>query len=249
MDTREARDIKINDVETQKVIGQKEIIWQKNTVPGPSKLIGGNLQAGFYGEVPTSEFITGDELAKQLGITLGVSQNSNGGWLKFSYMGKTEFIAKKTFRYSISWDNISYQNAVTGQRTIKIGDHTYKIRLMKGRDEGNPFYYTGPYSGDGVKNSEWNRLMLPIHKNAPSNWVFEYNVNSPTENWNIGYTDKDLFTHYTAGNGACTLCQEYGAIPQDRLYRGYSGVSDSNYVTKSDSGNYCGWRPVLELVD
>lgn len=248
MDTKNIKDIKINNVDTVKVMSNREVWWQKNTVPGPSKLIGGNLQAGFYGEVPTSEFITGDELARMIGLTAGTSQFSNEPWLKFSYLGNTEFIAKKPFRHSISWNSINAVNAVFGNRTIKVGDNTYKIRLLKGKTEGKQSD-SSFYEGVINHNSEWNRLMLPIHENAPSNWKYKDNVNSPTENWNVGYTDTDLFTKYNAGSGTHSWCQECGITKGYYLLRGHMGISNSSHSLASSSDSYSGWRPVLELVD
>lgn len=215
--------------------------------PGRKILLKGTMQQGWFGEVSASDFISGDELARKVGITAGTSQNSNGGWLKFAYMGKVEFVAKKTIRHSISWDNINAANAVTGQRTIDIGGKTYKIRLMKGKTEGKQNDQSS-YNGDINKGSEWNKLMLPIHKNAPFNWAYKDNVNSPTENWNVGYTDVDLFTQNSAGNGTYSWCQEYGQSSGVRLDRGSGGVSNSHSDDPSYAGGNCGWRPVLELV-
>lgn len=247
MKAQDFKDIKISNAGTLKVMANREAWWQKGIVPGSTKLIGGNLQAGFYGEVPTSEFITGDELARRIGLTAGISQNSNSGWLKFSYMGKVEFVAKKTFRHSISWNNINAANAVTGQRTIDISGKTYKIRLPKGKTEGKQ-NDSSSYQGAINKGSEWNKLMLPIHQEAPSNWKYPNNVNSPTENWNVGYTDVDLFTHDSAG-GTYSWCQEYGEKTSYRLCRGGDGVSISYSNIPSSAGSIYGWRPVLELVD
>lgn len=240
--------VMLENVEIKRIISRGGVLWEASTVPGPSSLIGGNLQAGFYGEVPTSEFITGDELARKIGLTAGKSQFSNEPWLKFSYLGKTEFIAKKPFRHSISWNNINVANAVFGNRTIKIGDNTYKIRLPKGKNEGKQ-NDSSSYTGSILHNSEWNRLMLPIHQKAPSNWAYKGNVKSPTENWNVGYTDADLFTHMNAGNGVFSWCQEYGESTSFRLFRDGAGVSSAGSNTPSYSDSNYGWRPVLELVD
>ena len=46
------------------------------------------MEEGFFGEVPASEFITGDALASECGISQGLSQNSTAGWLKFAYKGE-----------------------------------------------------------------------------------------------------------------------------------------------------------------
>lgn len=217
--------------------------------PGNWKLLNGTMQQGWFGEVSANDFISGDELARKVGITAGTSQNSNCGWLKFAYMGKVEFVAKKTIRHSISWDNINAANAVTGQRTIDIGGKTYKIRLMKGKTEGKQ-NDSNSDNGHIIMGSEWNKLMLPIHQKAPSNWVCKFNVNSPTKNWNVGYTDNDLLTTIDAGNGSLSWCQEYGKNTLRRLIRGGVDVSaaDGSYRDPSEIGNYCGWRPVLELV-
>lgn len=245
MKAQDYKDIKISNVDAVKVMANNEVWWQKNTVPGPSKLIGGNLQAGFYGEVPTRNFITGDELARKIGLTAGVSQFSDDAWLKFSYLGNVGFVAKKPFRHSISWNDINTVNAVFGNRTIDIRGKIYKIRLMKGKTEGKQ-NDSSSYQGDINKGSEWNKLMLPIHRRAPSSWIYKNNVNIPTENWNIGYTDNDLAT---IGDGSYSWCQELGNLSSYRLYRGSSNITGSGSADASDKAVARGWRPVLELVD
>ena len=248
MDTKDVTSIHVGNADIQKIVVGGGIVWQGNTVPGPTTLRGGNLQAGFYGECPTSEFITGDELAKMIGLTAGTSQYSNEPWLKFSYLGKVEFVAKKPFRHSISWTNINAVNAVFGNRTVEIKGKTYKVRLMKGKTEGKQNDYLSP-SGDICKGSEWNKLMLPIHKNAPSSWKYHNNVSSPTANWNVGYKNADLVTHYDNGEGSYSWCQEYGSNRDNRLRRGGQGVSYSPYYSPSDTRPHNGWRPVLELLE
>lgn len=245
---KNTKQVMLKNIEIKRIMSEGGVLWGKGIVPGPTKLIGGNSQAGFYGEVPASEFITGDELARRIGLTAGTSQFSNEPWLKFSYMGKTEFIAKKPFRHSISWNVINAVNAVFGNRTIDIGGKTYKIRLMKGKTEGKQ-NDSSSYQGAINKGSEWNKLMLPIHQKAPSNWAFKNNVNSPTENWNVGYTDNDLFTHNDAGNGPYSWCQECGESTSYHLYRGFGGVSSAYSSVPFNDNHSFGWRPVLELVD
>ena len=224
------------------------VLWEASTVPGPSSLIGGNLQAGFYGEVPAEDFIIGDELARRIGLTAGESQFSNEPWLKFSYMGNVEFVAKKPFRHSISWDDINKVGSVFGNKTITIGKNKYKIRLLKGKAEGKQEDYTSN-SGQINQDSEWNRLMLPIHEKAPSNWSYAENVKSPTSNWNIGYSNSDLITGNATGNGSYNWCQEYGSSAGGRLYRGRYDISYSGFYMATAKQPYFGWRPVLELVD
>jgi len=89
--------------------------------PGPSQIPEGQgtVEAGFFGEVASSELIAGDDLASELGITEGDAQHSDEPWLKFSWTPpngeqKILFVPKKTFRHSISWDAIYEAGAVYG---------------------------------------------------------------------------------------------------------------------------------------
>lgn len=239
--------ITVGNTDIQRIMHGGGILWQKSIVPGPTKLIGGNLQAGFFGEVPASDFITGDELARRIGLTAGNSQNSDEPWLKFSYLGKVEFVAKKTFRYGISWNDINAVNAVYGNRTITIGDLTFKVRLFKGKTEGKQDDKSS-YKGSINYNSEWNRLMLPIHENAPSNWKYPENVKLPTENWNVRYTSEDL-SESIRDKGYNAWCQEFGTSDDNNLCRGFKGISGSDINTSHRNEHFLGWRPVLELVN
>ena len=222
---------------------------------GSKFLVGGDMQAGYFGIVPASELITGDALATLVGISAGTSQFSNEGWLKFAYQGKILFVAKKTIRSAISWDQINAANCARGavtQKTIK--DYDFKVRLMKGShvagDSTVPDYGTA-YSGALNHGSEWNKLMLPIHENAApgKSWAYPGNVGtSDTAYWGTNFTDADLQTHYNHGNGSYSWCQETVYDSSYRLLRGYRGVSNSGSNTSSNTNSGRGWRPVLELV-
>jgi len=221
-------------------------------VPGPATLIAGDMQAGFFGEVSASELISGDALASFVGISQGTSQNSTAGWLKFAWQGKILFVAKKTFRNSISWDHINGANAVYGGKTVEIDGLSYKIRLLKGANN-DP---AGAYDGAICHGSEWNRLMLPIHQEAINkNWAYPDNVESDIPVWahNLGtgtqgrYTDEDLLTHYNHGSGSYSWCQEVAESAASRVLRGYYGVSYSRSLASSSTHSNRGWRPCLEF--
>lgn len=233
------------NIDFKRIMSEGGVLWEMNTVPGPTKLIGGNLQAGFYGEVPTSEFITGDELARRIGLTAGTSQFSNEPWLKFSYLGKTEFIAKKGFRRSISWDNINAVNAVYGNRIIEIDGLKYRIRLIKGRNEGQQNVISDEKDED-LRDSEWNRLFLPIYYKAPSSWQYPNKVNSPTDNWNVGYKDSDL---RIGGIGADNLCQEFSWDDYYVIVRGNTFIENNTSYAHDTVSEWKCWRPVLELIN
>lgn len=245
--------IKFNNSDIEKALCKNETIWSgiddKTGSSGPKKLIGGNMQAGFFGEVPANDFITGQDLVRNLDFFYGTTCYENEPWLKFAYLGKIEFISKKPIKYSVSKESLLRGKLVYGEKQVEIHGKKYKVRLIKGKKDNLTDKEQWLISGEVNWDSEWNKLILPIHNNAPSNWRYKDNVNSPTENWKTGYTDKDLLTHESFGSGSYTLCQETGEDSSYTFVRGRLGASFSTSgLTDSDSSNY-GWRPVLELVE
>lgn len=217
--------------------------------PGGDDVVAGDSEYGFFGEVPSSDLWTGSQLSNLLGITQGTLQHSNEPWLKFVLDGKIIYKSKKPFRHSISWNHLNEKNAVFGNKVIEDAQgNQYKVRLMKGA-------LTDPSqsgaSDRGAKYSEWNKLMLPIHEQAKNkNWAYPAYVESEIPaNWNINYTDKDLVTISSAGNGSYQWCQETPATsPPSRVIRGDYGVSYAGWTTASSSHSGNGWSPVLELL-
>ena len=213
-------------------------------IPGATTPIAGDVNYGFFGEVYCEDLINGEYLATRLRLTGGTAQHTDAPWLKFTLDGKTLFVAKKTLRHSISWDQINNVDAVYGCRTIDIKGHTYKVRLLKTGTE-DPMSST---SGTVLHGSEWNRLMLPIHEKAKGgSWAYPNNVKDGTPYWGIDYTDEDLLTHNSFGNGSYSWCQE-SSSSSHRLFRGNYGVSYSFGNSSSSAHALSGWRPVLELV-
>lgn len=208
------------------------------------------MQAGWFGEVLASDFITGDELASLVGISAGYGINSNEPWLKFAYKNSVLLVAKKPLRAKISWNDINDANCVYGDKTVDINDKKYSIMLMRGIGEDvqpNPKILNQAYDGAACHNSMWNKLMLPIHEEAPSSWAYAGNVKSPTENWNVGYKNKDLDTWRSTTGTAC-WCQERVNNEFNCLVRGYEDVSHA-YPSGYNNHKYeNGWRPCLKLI-
>ena len=251
------KDIRFLNGGITEVMSEGKVLWEfpqddKIGAPGNRILLAGNMDAGWFGEVPSSDFITGDELARTIGLTAGSSQYSTEPWLKFAYKGEVCLVAKKSFRCHLSWNNINAVNAVYGDRIIEIKGKKYAVMLMRGIGEDvqpDPRVLISDVQGSANHNSMWNKLMLPIHQNAPSNWYYKNNVKSPTENWNVGYTDRDLLTNTNGGKGAYSWCQETVSSESWYLCRGgnndvsFSGNLGANYSYSGD-----GWRPCLKLI-
>jgi hypothetical protein len=228
--------------------------------PGNNMLIAGTMEEGFFGEVPASELITGDALASECGISQGTSQHSTAGWLKFAYKGEILFVAKKTIRYSISWDAINTAKCVygdSGDKTVTIDGLTYKVTLMRALEPTNdPKTVASASSGAVNHHSEWNRLMCQIHEEAingswsdPNNiesdiGILEHSLGSGSQGM---YSDADLIV--ASGDGRRSWCQEMSTFTSSRLHRGNNGVSNSSFDISSRASSYYGWRPVLRLVE
>ncbi|PIC59116.1 hypothetical protein CSV80_00910 [Sporosarcina sp. P12(2017)] len=213
--------------------------------PGPLKLIAGDMQAGYFGRVPAAELFTGSELSAAVGISAGTLQHNDTDWLKFAYEGKILFRPMKTIRHSISWDHINAAGCALGTKTVSKNGLNYKVRLMKGANK-DP---AGAYSSAVNHNSEWNKLMLPIHIEAKNkDWMYPGNVESNVPYWGIDFTDADLLTHNTHGDGSYIWCQEVAEAASSRLSRGGDGVSYSYSGPPSSAHARRGWVPVLELL-
>lgn len=220
--------------------------------PGSDEPVGGSQQEGFFGEVPTSDLFSGDELSLEVGLSEGSSINSTSPWLKFVTGGKTLFIAKKPFRNNCSWLSLYSHGLIYGEQgpgktpaqggadqytTVSRNATSYIVRCLRGADLDPTGYPQNSYSipgGDGA--SEWGRLITKVHQ-----------VNGT---W-FNYTNADLGIGWNFP-GAHTLCQEaFAADTKQRVFRGIQNGS-VEYIgsARDNAADYLhGWRPVLEVIN
>lgn len=194
---------------------------------------------GYYGEVSSAQFYTGTQVSTACAVTSGTLQNDTAGWLKFYWHGQVLFIAKRTFRYSISWDQINAANAVygvnlgsTGKKTIThSGSSTsYDVKLMKGAVKD-----PSPASGGG---RQWNELLYRVCAGTETGEI--------GDNWATFNPSTDLGMN--GGNGSYTWCQEvYQPNTANRVLRGVASLSSFDLYTSSNLGTNFGWRPCLAL--
>lgn len=212
------------------------------TGPGPNVLIGGTSRAGFFGEVPVSQLITGDLLASTVGVTEGTSQFSSEPWLKFVLDGKILYVSKKPIRYSISWDHLNSKEVVFGNKTININGETFKVRLLQGINPSESVTNTNGYDLPITHRSEWNRLFYPI---CEDNATYP-KTSQIGPNW-VTYTQDEL--NITSGDGRYNWCQETPSNSSGvRANRGGNAVSFLRWGASSDANTNYGWRACLELV-
>ena len=235
-----------------------------NLGPGNDVLIAGDMSAGFFGEVPTSELITGDDLAAQLGLTQGTAQYSNEPWLKFALDDNIIYVAKKPYRHSISWESIYQAGAVYGtgdnglypsggnrlqDANINVDGFNLDVTLLKGANTDPAIITSSGYDPIETHNSEWNRLMYPIHSGVHTDANNPSSPSVPYAQW-ATYSDSDLLVHSSFGNGYATWVQETpnASTTTSRLYRGYSGISMVTYDPAIRNTDVTGWRPILRLT-
>lgn len=193
---------------------------------------------GYYGEVTSAQFYTGTQISTATAVTSGTLQNDTEGWLKFYWHGQVLFVAKKTYRYSLSWNNINTANAIygvnlgsTGKKTIThSGSSTsYDVKLMKGATKD-----PSPASSPG---RQWNELLYRVCTGTETGEI--------GNNWAILSPSTDLGIN--SGNGSYSWCQEvYQPNTADRVLRGFGSLSGFTYDTSFTA--VTGWRPCLALV-
>lgn len=226
-----------------------------------------------------------ENLALALGITQGYPIYRDVPWLKFSWKGKVLLVPMRVIRRNITWDHIYLAGAVYGSgnditegeqfildndirfttnnertpqnATVTIDGLEYRVRLMKGSSKPVNEYYATGRDAPGPEN-EWNRLILPLHEEAPNNFRYNAYANSPSDDWDINLTDDDLKTHYLLGLGSYSWMQEPSDLIVDsddpangtvrRVSRGYFGASTLNAHSSLNTHANYGWRPVLELL-
>ena len=233
-----------------------------NLGPGSVDLIGGDMTAGFFGEVSSNELITGDDLATQLGITQGTSQYSTEPWLKFALDDEIIYVPKKPLRHSISWEHIYQAGAVYGtddfgnnpsggdrlqDARVTIDGFEFKVTLLKGANS-DPTADESGFDIPLTHNSEWNRLMYPIHSGVHTRADNPSSPSTPYNQW-ASYSDSDILVHRDFGNGSYNWTQEtHGGSDSYRLRRGYIGVTVVYRTTTTYASSDYGWRPALRLV-
>ena len=233
-----------------------------NLGPGSDVLIAGDMTAGFFGEVPTSELITGDDLATAIGLTAGTSQFSNEPWLKFALDDNIIYVAKKPYRHSISWQHIYQAGAVYGTNdngynpsggnrlqdaNITVDGFSLDVTLLRGTNTDPAIFTSTGWDMDYTHTSEWNRLMYPIHSGIHTDSRNPSTPSIPYAQW-ATYSDGDLIVDYRTGNGSYSWVQETQNTDTSRRFlRGYNGVTYVNGNTTTYASSIVGWRPALRL--
>ncbi len=214
---------------------------KQSVVPGPTDLVGSYSRAagqlaGYYGEVPESQFVTANQI-RALSGAAGTAVNTNTSWLKFYIDGLTLFVSRVSLTYSANWDTLNSQGLIFGQKQVTILGKKYKCRSFKTLPPGQS------QAGSIVAGNEWDRLLSNIStetglaRQEGTKWGS--NLFTPSQ---LGFNQ---------GSGDYVLCQEVNTDLANRVWmRGFNSVASAGGVFQNQSSSYnnMGWRPVLELI-
>lgn len=187
----------------------------------------------FKGVVPSALFINGDALASLIGLSAGTPHNGNAGWLHFiEDEGLELYIAKKTMRIMVSWEQINAAQQ-SNSREVTINDEVYLVRFLNGVTNATTY--------------AWQRYLLNVYN---SNDRSGFPANTPV--WG-NYTDAMLgveTVYRGEHDGANTICAE--VFSGGRITRGSSwstsGVKQilgQWYIIANTPQPWYGWRPCL----
>jgi len=215
----------------------------------------GEISYKFLGEMPANHLITGDDLASELGLTAGTGFNSDAGWLKYVRNGKTCYMAKRPFRYDLSWEDIydvgavgdkakkplDYEEVVEQDAEIEKDGQKYKVRLLYGGKHD-----TGDAKEDEFGSNEWNTVMYAL-----AACIDDGHLGVKAGYWWGNYLNDELGIGGDSNpDGRRSLCQEIAPDDEyNRVARGTFNVSYFFTPPSSASHPRLGFRPVLELLE
>lgn len=204
----------------------------------------------FLGEVAEADFISAAALTTLVGMgSAGSVTNANVTWLKFKYLGKTVYLAKKALRHGMTWEAMNALGITKGQNQFTIAGKAHTLRLPTGAASEPAGYASIATAGS------FNDLIYPIYGGVS---LSQPEVQAYPRL--AAYTDADLGLSTTKGSsggaGVMTWCQELVTGNNAHLVRGYNDADNAGnrqllagwYVALNGTQTYAGWRPIIEEV-
>lgn len=273
--------MKLNDILAKhgmiKKGGAAEKFDDMTSAPGPKTLMYGDMNAGFFGVVPNSEFMPIGDIILELGSTIGTQRNEDTDWFKFASEGKILFRAVKPIkRHSPERAGGTLQKDWTGGKTLEFDGNLYKSRFMKGiQDDSDQREVDQETKSFQVRfnDTEFTKLMLPLFENARNNEFIRvarnrYIMEEGTDFWPTkggeGLNTLDIGVSNASGQAINSEFFSHKNLRLSRRYGGSGWVTDVTlyntytidgreifpYITQTGS-LYAGWGwwITLELVE
>jgi len=154
----------IRAAEALEKIAETRTIADFSNAPGSKYLLAGARDTfGYFGIVPSTDFITGDALASLLGITAGSSINSDTPWIKLIKKGKVLFYPLKPLRHSITHNDIYEAGAVYGTGNEGTLPPNGRLGTNLSIDSSdNSINTTGHFKGDQTSGMDYADTVCVI---------------------------------------------------------------------------------------
>jgi len=196
--------------------------------------------AGWYGVVPSSEFLTATELDALVSANgVGQSTGMDDGWLKFHLDGKTLYTPKKPTRTNAT----AAQFDTLMNKTITVKGKRYLVRhwnvTLPTDVVSVPYASMASY----YTKSDYRRLMLNLLAAGTGN-----HNGQEGGNW-ANYTLSDIGMGTNEISRLTTASNKRVVSAIGTLYQ-LTVMGDGTFVadTIDVPSPYIGWRPVLELL-
>jgi hypothetical protein len=226
--------------------------------PGPSELKYGDYNYGYFGSIPSSDFINTANLRNAVNFQAGPGNNVSPTWHKYVRNGIVYFVPNTCLGQSVQWTEIylagimfgvtgpgPHRNgaAVTDQRkTVTIGPDTFIVRCMKGySDDVTRIVPLATVNEPAEYSNEYNDFIYPLCKFVPGAQRLVNVANQGVQEtlpgpWN-GYTGVAIQElSDSAGNPV--------------VRRGFATEARVGLTTRICNTNayLSSWYPILELV-
>jgi hypothetical protein len=217
--------------------------------PGPKVFKAGDMQLGYFGEVPAADFVNANLISPLVEAGNDLTQGgATIAWLKFAYKGKILYISKSPLRILPSWNDIYNAGMVYGTKDFgayPVGAGVMQRKVLRYYEKGQPWYFfprlmtgfqadpvpAGTVPADDLLNTEFGQLLPRVVQGG---------------GWDT----------YTAGaviwaSVATTWVQETSA---SNINNAMTRGSGTQFNTKGEqaksfnTSNFAQWRPVLELI-
>lgn len=230
---------------------------------GPTDLLYGDYELGYYGSLTALEFATSLDVLKAIGYgasaasTMIFSNSTLPNWHKFARKGKTLYIPDGAI-CKVSWQALALKGAIYGMDTgypdfntpkhntpqtakIKIGPDQYRIRTIRGSDgdQMTPTALVAGFVTSPTEYSEWDDLAATM-----INYI---NVNQRLPN--VAAITPALFNFTSSSRGL--MCQEVNASNSvmERGSTWNSALAISQRMVDKGITSTSPWLPVLELIE
>jgi hypothetical protein len=226
--------------------------------PGPSELKYGDYNYGYFGSIPSNEFINTANLRSAVNFQAGPGNNAAPTWHKYVRNGTVYFVPNTCLGQSVQWTEIyaagimfgitgsgPHRNGATAtdqRKTVTIGSDVFIVRCMKGySDDATRIVPNATVNEPAEYSNEFNDFIYPLVKFVPA---AQRLVNIAAQG--VQETLPGPWNGYTSV--AIQELSDSGSLPVVR--RGGAFETRTGLAQRSSNTNayLCSWYPILELV-